>query len=141
MEIKIKRLVEHAVMPQKATPESAGFDLVALDYRYDQHSHFHEYGTGLAVELPPGYELQIRPRSSISKTSLMLVNSPGTVDSDYRGEIFVRFKEIDDREMFYEVGDRIAQVVIQKLPQVTLVEVQDISTTQRGSGGFGSTGK
>lgn len=140
MEIKLKKLVEHAELPEKATPGAAAYDLVGLDYCYDHNNKFHEFGTGLAIELPPGYEAQIRPRSSISKTSLVLVNSPGTIDSDYRGEIKVRFKEIDDRGVLYDVGDRIAQLVIQKLPEVTLVEAKDLSSTDRGSGGFGSTG-
>lgn len=140
-EIKLKKLVEHAELPEKATPGAAAYDLVGLDYCYDQHHGFHEFGTGLSIELPLGYEAQIRPRSSISKTSLVLVNSPGTIDSDYRGEIKVRFKEIDDRGVLYDVGDRIAQLVIQKLPEVKLVEATNLSDTDRGSGSFGSTGK
>ena len=138
--IKLKKLVEHAEIPKLATEGAAGFDLVGLDYYYDHNNKFHEFGTGLAIELPPGYEAQIRPRSSISKTSLVIVNSPGTIDSDYRGEIKVRFKEIDDRGVLYDVGDRIAQLVIQKLPEVTIVEAAELGSTNRGTGGFGSTG-
>lgn len=141
MEVKIKRLYEHVDIPEKATKGAAGFDLVAIDYRYDHNNHYHEYGTGLSIELPQNYEAQIRPRSSISKNSLVLVNSPGTIDSDYRGEIIVRFKEIDDRGVLYNVGDRIAQLVIQEIPEVNFVEVTELASTDRGSGGFGSTGK
>lgn len=140
LEIKIKRLVEHAELPVQGTKGSAGFDLVALDYCYDQHHGYHEFGTGLSIELPEGYEAQIRPRSSISKTSLTLINSPGTIDSDYRGELKVRFKDVDDRGVIYDVGDRIAQLVIQEIPKVTFVEATELAATDRGSGGFGSTG-
>ena len=141
MEIKLKKLVEHAELPEKATPGAAAYDLIGLDYYYDHNNKFHEFGTGLAIELPPGYEAQIRPRSSISKTSLVLVNSPGTIDSDYRGELKVRFKEIDDRGVIYDVGDRIAQLVIQQVPKVIFVETDNLSSTDRGSGSFGSTGR
>lgn len=140
MEIKLKKLVSDAELPEKATAGASGFDLVAIDYRYDSENHFHEYGTGLSIELPPGYEAQIRPRSSVSKKSLVLVNSPGTIDADYRGELIVRFKEIDDRGAIYDVGDRIAQLVVQTLPTVTFVETNNLDSTDRGSGGFGSTG-
>lgn len=141
--IKFKRLVAHAQDEQDlvpATPGSAGIDLVATDHCYDEDRKYHEYGTGIAVEIPPGYELQIRPRSSIRKTSLVLINSPGTIDSDYRGELIVSFKEIDDRGEIYSVGDRIAQAVLVPLPAVKYKEVEELTDTKRGDGGFGSTG-
>jgi len=138
--IKIKKLCINAALPEKATEGSAGYDLVAIDYVYDNDEKYHVYGTGLALELPPGYEAQIRPRSSIRKSSFMLVNSPGTIDSDYRGELMVTFKEIDDREQFYEIGDRIAQLIIKKVPDIELEEVSDLTETDRGEGGFGSSG-
>lgn len=140
MKVKIKKLVSHAEVPEFKTAGAAGVDLVALDYRYDPDNKFHEYGTGLAISLPEGYEAEIRPRSSISKSSLVLVNSPGTIDSDYRGELLVRFKEIDDREIIFDVGDRIAQLVIKEVPKVEFEEVDQLDDTKRGSGGFGSTG-
>ena len=140
LKVKIKRLVTHAEIPEYKTSGAAAVDLVALDYRYDADNKFHEYGTGLAIALPEGYEAEIRPRSSISKYSLVLVNSPGTIDSDYRGELLVRFKQIDDREIIYDVGDRIAQLVIKEVPKVTFEEVDELDETKRGSGGFGSTG-
>jgi dUTP pyrophosphatase len=139
--IKFKRLVPHAQEPEYATESAAGLDLYATDYNYDRENKFHEYGIGIAVEIPVGYEGQIRPRSSISKTSLLLCNPPGTIDSDYRGELIVRFKAIDDREVIYAVGDRIAQLVIKPVPRVKLVEVDELTDTKRSSGGFGSTGK
>jgi len=139
--IKFKRLVAHAQTPEYATEHSAGLDLYCTDYNYDRENKFHEYGIGIAVEIPEGYEGQIRPRSSISKTSLMLCNPPGTIDSDYRGELIVRFKAIDDREIIYGIGDRVAQLVIKPVPKVQLIEVDELTNTKRSNGGFGSTGK
>ena len=141
--IKFKRLVAHAqdasdLVP--ATELAAGVDLVAVDHYYDEDNKYHEYGCGIAVEIPPGYELQIRPRSSIRKKSLILVNSPGTIDADYRGELIVTFKEIDDRGEIYSIGDRIAQAVLVAVPRVEYVEVDKLTDTERGDGGFGSTG-
>lgn len=139
--IKIRKLAKHADLPTYGTEHAAGLDLIALDYRYDHDNKFHEYGTGLAIEIPPGYEGDIRPRSSIRKTSLTLINSPGTIDADYRGEIIVCFKEVDDREVLYNIGDKIAQLVILPVPKIKLVEVEELSDTNRGNGGFGSTGR
>lgn len=139
VKVKIKRLVAHAEIPEYQTAGAAGMDLVAVDYNYNHDTKYHEYGCGIAIQLPQGYEAQLRPRSSISKTSLILANSVGTLDSDYTGEIILRFKEIDDRGIVYRVGDRIAQVVIQKIPQIVFEEVEELHSTERGSGGFGST--
>ncbi len=141
IKVKIKKLIDQAEIPKKASEGAAAFDLKAIDYYYNSSHNFHEYGTGLSLELPEGYEAQIRPRSSISKTSFMLCNPPGTIDSDYRGEIKIRFKHIDDRELFYDVGDRVAQLIIQKIPKVEFQEVGELSETIRGTGGFGSTNK
>jgi len=138
--IKFKRLVPHALEPEYATDKAAGLDLYASDYNYDNDTKYHEYGTGIAVEIPDGYEAQLRPRSSISKTSLIMCNSPGTIDSDYRGELIFRFKSIDDRGLVYEVGERIGQIVFVPVPKVEMKEVQELSDTKRGAGGFGSTG-
>lgn len=145
LEVKIKKLVKHAQIPEYATDGSVGLDLIAVDHCFDNDKHFHEYGTGLSLELPPGYEAQIRPRSSISsKVDLVLINSPGTIDTDYRGELIVRFKELNSyvtKPRIYEVGDKIAQLVIVPVPKVKLIEVQEMTETDRGSGGFGSTGR
>lgn len=138
--IKFKRLVPHAIEPEYATDRAAGLDLYAADYNYDHDKKFHEYGTGIAIEIPEGYEAQLRPRSSISKTSLIMCNSPGTIDSDYRGELIFRFKAIDDRGLFYSVGERIGQIVIVPVPKIKLEEADELSETKRGTGGFGSTG-
>ena len=139
--IKFKRLTPHALEPEYASENAAGLDLYAADYYYDHDNKYHEYGTGIAIEIPEGYEGQIRPRSSISKMSLMLANPPGTIDSDYRGELIVRFKDSDNRGVIYSVGERIAQLIIKPVPKVQLLEVEELNDTKRGAGGFGSTGK
>lgn len=133
-------MVAHAIEPEYATERAAGLDLYASDYNYDNDTKIHEYGTGIAVEIPEGYEAQLRPRSSISKTSLIMCNSPGTIDSDYRGELIFRFKDIDDRGLIYSVGERIGQIILVPIPKVKLEEVTELSETKRGAGGFGSTG-
>lgn len=141
--IKFKRLVAHAQDETDLVPStemSAGVDLVAVDHYYNEENKYHEYGTGIAVEIPKGYELQIRPRSSIRKKSLVLINSPGTIDADYRGEIIVTFKEIDNRGEIYGIGERIAQAVLVPIPKVLYKEVEELTDTERGDGGFGSTG-
>lgn len=98
--------------------------------------------TGLSFEIPAGYEVQIRPRSGVSfKTSLMVVNSPGTIDSDYRGEIKIIMGNWGDQPQVIEHGDRVAQMVVCPVLQAQFVQVQELGQTERSSGGFGSTGK
>jgi dUTP pyrophosphatase len=98
--------------------------------------------TGLFIELPEGFEAQVRPRSGLAiKQGLTCLNSPGTVDADYRGELKVIIINLSNEEQHINHGDRIAQMVIQKVEQVEWLLVQDISETQRGTGGFGHTGK
>lgn len=142
MKVRIKRLSENAVIPTYANPGDAGLDLVATYVKVEDHNKygFFEYGTGLAVEIPEGYIGLIFPRSSISKTGMMLANAVGVIDSSYRGEIKLRFKYISGTNS-YEVGDRVAQLIILPYPIVEFEEVQELSETQRSSGGFGSTGK
>jgi len=142
--VKVKRLTPDAQTVEElvpATEGSVGIDLIATDHYYDKDYCYHEYGTGLAIQLPQGYEAQIRPRSSISKKSFTLINSPGTIDSDYTGELIVRFKTVDDRQDIYSVGDKIAQLIIVPVPKVSFVEVEELESTKRGAGGFGSTGR
>jgi len=98
--------------------------------------------TGLSFEIEPGYEVQIRPRSGLSfKTGLMVVNSPGTVDADYRGEIKIILGNLGSNDEVIEHGDRVAQMVLMPVPQAQFEIVEDLSDTARGAGGFGSTGK
>jgi len=167
--VKVKKLHPDAVIPRYATPGSAGFDLVAIEDVIIEPGDMVKVRTGLAFELPPGYELQIRPRSGISaKTKLRIANAPGTVDADYRGEVCVLLEntededdsqnpwtrylltvngnEISDDDQYpfgtYIIlrGDRIAQGVIAPVYRAAFEEVDELSETERGDGGFRSTG-
>ena len=113
-------------------------DLVAISLK--KSGGFYEYGTGLAMEIPEGYVGLVFPRSSISKTDHYLRNSVGVIDSGYRGEIKIRMSTPLLGGVEYKEGDRIAQLVIMKLPWVNIEEVEELSDTDRGDGGFGSTG-
>lgn len=143
MQVKVKKLVPHAILPKYAKSGDAGLDLYAIDCGYDPENDYIEYGTGLAFEIPEGYVGLIFPRSSISKTPLMLCNAVGVLDSSYRGEVSLRFKRLnEDREHFeYQIGDRVGQLIIIPYPQVELVESDSLSETSRGSGSFGSSGR
>ena len=148
MKVRIKKLNPHAVTPKYATEGSAGFDLVAVEDVKIEPGHTSLVKTGLSVEIPKGYELQVRPRSGNSlKTKMRVANSPGTVDSDFRGEVCVI---VDNLAAYFppnggtleiKKGDKIAQGVICPIIQAEFEEVEDLSSTARGSGGFGSTGK
>ena len=139
MDIKFVKLDKNAQTPFQATSGSAGFDLVAVSKtRID--SNFVSYGTGIAVEIPKGYVGLVFPRSSCYKAGMQLTNCVGVIDSDYRGEIRAVFS-VDCRREGYKIGDRICQLVIQKIPAVEYIEVQELSLTERGAGGYGSTGK
>jgi dUTP pyrophosphatase len=140
IELKIKKLQDEAVIPQYAKPGDAGLDLVAISEDWNKDNTMVTYGTGLAFEIPEGHVGLIFPRSSISKTTLNLSNSVGVIDSGYRGEIMFKFRYLENGDV-YEVGDRIGQLVIIELPKVNIIEVQELSSTERGEGGFGSTGK
>ena len=148
LEVKIKKLHKDAVIPKYETVGSVGMELTAVSKEYDEHGNV-VFGTGLAIQIPEGYYADLRPRSSISKYDLVLANSVGTTDSDYRGELILKFKPSvyfgvnrgDDDGVMYDVGDRIAQLVILPYPKVSFVEVDELSDTERGTGGFGSTNK
>lgn len=144
MKIKIKKLHPDAIIPRYGSLGAAGFDLVALE---DVAFAGHEtklVRTGLSVEIPMGFELQVRPRSGTSlKTPLRVANAPGTVDSDYRGEVCVIMTNSNvpfGGMVHIKKGDRIAQGVICAVEHVTFEETEDLSDTARGAGGFGSTG-
>lgn len=155
MQVNIKKLYEYAVIPSYAKDGDAGMDLTATSKSYDEHGNV-VYGTGLAFEIPAGYVGLLFPRSSNTKKDLILGNSVGVLDSGYRGEVVFKFKPtiiytMDDDVDFvgapihtlnnYEVGDRIGQIVIMPYPQVEFVEVDELSSSDRGVGGFGSTDK
>lgn len=139
MEVKIKKLDEKAVIPAYAKPGDAGMDLVAVTHKYENGNHI--YGTGLAIEIPEGYVGFLFPRSSNRKTRAYLTNHVGVIDSGYRGEIMLTFKNVDLTALEpYKVGDRVAQLIIMPYPTIELVEVDELSETERGTGGHGSTG-
>jgi len=140
LEIKIKKLVPEAVIPSYAKPGDAGMDLVATSKIIDEHNNT-VYGTGIAMEIPRGYVGLIFPRSSNAKTDLYLTNHVGVVDSDYRGEIMFKFRATRLFPNEYLIGDRIGQIIILPYPAVQFVESDELSSTERGEGGFGSTGK
>ena len=152
LEVKIKKLHKDAVIPKYETVGSVGMDLTAVSKEYDEHGNV-VFGTGLAIQIPTGYYADLRPRSSISKYDLVLVNSVGTIDADYRGELILKFKPTLRKSTWnggvyevdtvceYDIGDRVAQIVILPYPKVYFVEVDELSETERGTGGFGSTNK
>lgn len=148
MEVKIKRLVKNAVIPAYAHDTDAGLDLVATGYEYKYDIKCHVYGTGIAVEIPEGYVGLLFPRSSNRKTESYLTNHVGVVDSGYRGEIMLSFKtrdykaeEIQQLYKPYKVGDKIGQLIIIPYPKIKFVEVDELSTSDRGENGHGSSGR
>lgn len=139
--VNIKKLHPDAVIPSYAKHGDAGMDLVAVG-KEDVSPTQVKYFTGLAMEIPDGYVGLIFPRSSIMKKGLSLSNAVGVIDSGYRGEIMAVFnRKFAHNQMNYEIGDRIAQIIVLPYPQVVFVESEELSETERGSGGFGSTGK
>ena len=129
-------------LPAYATHASAGVDLRAIEGHILRPGERALIATGLSIALPPGYEAQIRPRSGLAwKHGITLLNSPGTVDADYRGEIKVILLNLGDVPFTIEPGDRIAQMVVAPVSQVDWAEVDALDETERSEGGFGSTGK
>lgn len=142
MKIKFKKLHPDAVDPYKSNPNDAGFDLhaVSVESVDNEDYGYIEYDTGLAFEIPKGYVGLCFPRSSISKTGQFLANSVGVIDSDYRGSVKVRFKTIPNTN-HYKIGDRVIQMIIMPYPEIEFEESDTLSNTDRGEGGFGSTGQ
>lgn len=166
MKVRIKKLNEKAVIPQYAKEGDAGLDLTATSIKYDKDGNI-VYGTGLAFEIPKGYVGLLFPRSSNAKTNLYLTNSVGVLDSGYRGEVMFKYKAVHNVGSFiaylwqkyikkcktynfdicsitrnaYSIGDRIGQIIVVKHPQIEFEEADELSSTERGDGGYGSTGK
>jgi dUTP pyrophosphatase len=141
MKIQIKKLNQKAVIPQYQTTHSAGFDLVSIQDLTIKPNQRVLIDTGLAMAIEDGFELQIRPRSGLAyKNGITVLNSPGTIDSDYRGEIKVLLINHSNEEFEIKCGDRIAQAVVQKVYQANFETVEELDQTVRGTGGFGSTG-
>ena len=141
MQVKIKRLNRDVVIPKYSKIGDAGLDLVATNIKENTTFQI-TYGLGIALEIPEGFVGLVFPRSSIRNTELTLSNSVGVVDSGYRGELQATFNKLNGLDSIsYNVGDRVCQIVIIPYPQIEFVEVEDLSNTERGEGGFGSTGK
>lgn len=141
MIINIKKEHPDSVLPKYSKPGDAGMDLTAVSMtKVDQNTFgYLEYDTGLSFEIPEGYVGLLFPRSSISNSGLILSNSVGILDSGYRGTVKFRFKHIPNTA-YYQVGDRIGQIIIIPYPQIEFNVVEELSTTERSEGGFGSTG-
>lgn len=140
MKIKVKRLNELAMLPTKAHSTDAGFDLHAVSKNYDDDGNV-VYGCGLAFEIPEGYMGLVFPRSSNARTQLILSNSVGVIDSGYRGEVTAKFKCLSpSHEAEYKIGERFAQIIFLPIPDVELAVVDELSDSERGIGGYGSSG-
>lgn len=157
MKVKFGKLHQDAVLPSYAKKGDAGMDLVATSKKVKfgelpeitgenandekvARVKYVQYGTGIAVEIPEGFVGLLFPRSSVTKQDLMLKNSIGVIDSGYRGEIMLRFKSLKPELDRYEVGDRIGQLLIMPIPTIEPQWSLELSETERGEGGFGSTG-
>ena len=140
LEVKFKKLVETAKCPTKAHPTDAGADLTAVSREWNEEIKCWVYGTGIATEIPEGYVGLLFPRSSIRKYTLAQCNCIGVIDSHYRGEIMVSYRPTSNIQILYEVGDKIAQFIILPYPEVSYIEVESLSETDRGENGHGSSG-
>lgn len=143
IEIAVKRLDVAADLPLPGyeTAGSAGMDIRAAEAATIAPGKRGLIGTGFAFAIPEGYEVQVRPRSGLAlKKGISVLNTPGTIDSDYRGEIKVILANLGEEDFIVTPGDRIAQIVVAPVQRGNLVEVADLDETARGSGGFGSTG-
>lgn len=147
MIVRFKKLYPEAVVPQKAHPSDAAFDLTAAHRWFEEDNIV--YGTGIAVEIPAGYVGLVFPRSSIARKRLVLSNGVGVIDSGYRGEILFKFKSTlanspasrTNYNYTYEEGERIGQLIVLPYPDIEFVEAEELSDSDRGTGGYGSTGK
>ncbi|WP_033781109.1 dUTP diphosphatase [Helicobacter pylori] len=141
MKIKIQKIHPNALVPEYQTEGSSGFDLHAVENTTIKPHSVGLVRIGICLSLEVGYELQVRTRSGLALNhQVMVLNSPGTVDNDYRGEIKVILANLSDKDFTIQVGDRIAQGVVQKTYKAEFIECEQLDETLRGSGGFGSTG-
>jgi len=140
MKVKFKKCCQSAVTPTKAHADDAGYDMYATSISVDEYDNI-VCKTGIAVEIPKGYVGLLFPRSSIFRKDLMMTNSVGVIDTGYTGQISVKFAPIKNENSEYKIGDRIAQLVIVPLPDIELEEVEELSPSERGNGGYGSTGE
>jgi dUTP pyrophosphatase len=144
IEIAIHRLPNGGglPLPAYASDGAAGMDVVAAESLWLKAGHRHAVATGFAIAIPPGWEVQVRPRSGLAlKHGITCLNTPGTIDSDYRGEIKIILANLGDEMFEIKRGERIAQLVPAQVQRATLAEVDTLDVTARGAGGFGSTGR
>ena len=138
--IKVKK-IKNVALPEYKSKQASGLDIYSAEDITLKAGTFTTVSTGIAIELPDQYEAQIRPRSGLaSKYGIGILNSPGTIDSDYRGEIKIILFNFSKKDFRIKKGDRIAQMVITKVIKAEIKEVQNLSSTERQEGGFGSTG-
>lgn len=139
MRVRYKKCAENAKTPKYASEGDACLDLFASSLSIDDFGNV-SYDTGISLEIPENHVGLVFPRSSVFKKTLILKNSVGVIDSGYRGTIQVKFSKQRDSNIVYDVGDRVAQIMIIPRPVIELEEVDELSDSARGSGGFGSTG-
>ena len=142
MKVLFKKLNKQAVTPSYAKDGDAGLDITAIsrDIVITEDYEYIEYGTGLAFEIPVGYVGLLFPRSSVSKKDILLSNAVGVIDSGYRGEVSFRFKRLAWDSAIYNVGEKVGQLVIIPYPQIQLEQAKELSETERGANGYGSSG-
>jgi dUTP pyrophosphatase len=143
VEVRVKRLNHGAglPLPDYTTSGAAGMDVCAAESLNLRVGKRHAVATGFAFAIPEGYEVQVRPRSGLAlKHGITCLNTPGTIDSDYRGEVKVILANLGEDDFQITKGDRIAQLVVSPVTHAAMVEVEEIDETARGAGGFGSTG-
>lgn len=139
--LKVMLLNKDARLPLQANPGDAGLDLFSAEEKIIKPGEAELIKTGIKIELPPGTEAQVRPRSGLAlKHSVTVLNSPGTIDEGYRGEIAVILINHGKEDFVVEKHMRIAQMVIAEVAQVTLLQVEEVAASERGEGGFGSSG-
>ena len=147
IKVRIKKLVDNAVIPSYAKPGDAGLDLTATSMDIDKNGSI-VFGTGLTMEIPDGYVGLVFPRRSVSNYDHVLSNCVGVINSGYRSEITFKFKPLgrygglsEFEPKSYEVGERVAQIIIMPIPSVSFVESEELSQSERREGGYGSSGK
>ncbi|MCB9358323.1 dUTP diphosphatase [Candidatus Woesearchaeota archaeon] len=141
MEVKITKIKDNATIPAYAKPGDAGVDLCSTESYTIKPGERELISTGIKIALPDGYEAQVRPRSGLAiKNGISIVNTPGTIDSGYRGEIGVILINHGKEDFVIEPGMRIAQMIINKFEHVSFKEVEELDETERGEGGFGHSG-
>ena len=139
MKVKIKKTHKDAVIPRYSKDGDAGMDLTAVSVTGTEK--YIEYSTGLAFEIPKGYVGMIYPRSSVTNTDMMLKNCVGIIDSGFRGVVTARFAKTRNGMDCYKVGDRVAQIIIMPYPEIEFEESDSLEETERGDGGYGSSGQ